>query len=141
MIDKLMRSLQDAGDMLRDQASSFKEGAKDKGYQIIDDWLQIFPKLEIYGLEITSFALSVAISPSLDVELRGKNANFSQERLQQILDENKKSTALTSVFSTIKTTYMLHRRTYATLRDPLIVKIRIRISPEIKVIIGMPTME
>lgn len=127
--------------MLRNQATSLKDGAKDKGYQIIEDWLQIFPKLEIYGLEITSFALSVAISPSLDVELRGKNANFSQDRLQQILDENRKSTALTSVFSTIKTAYSLHRRTYATLRDPLIVKIRIRISPEIKVIIGMPSME
>lgn len=136
-----MQSLQEAGDMLRNQATSLKDGAKDKGYQIIEDWLQIFPKLEIYGLEITSFALSVAISPSLDVELRGKNANFSQDRLQQILDENRKSTALTSVFSTIKTAYSLHRRTYATLRDPLIVKIRIRISPEIKVIIGMPSME
>ncbi len=141
MIDKLMRSLQEAGDMLRDQASSFKEGAKDKGYQIIEDWLQIFPKLEIYGLEITSFALSVAISPALEVELRGKNANFTQERLQQILDENKGSTAISSVFSTIKTTYSFHRKTYASLRDPLIVKIRIRISPEIKVIIGMPAMD
>lgn len=141
MIDKLMKSLQDAGDMLREQATSFSESAKDKGYQIIEDWLQIFPKLEIYGLEITSFALGVAISPSLEVELRGKNATFTQERLQQILEENRKSTAITSVFTTIKTAYSLHRRTYATLRDPLIVKIRIRLSPEIKVIIGTPSME
>jgi len=141
MIDKLMRSLQGAGDMLREQANSFKEGAKDKGYQIIEDWLQIFPKLQSYGLEITSFALSAAISPSLEVELRGKNADFSQERLQQILGEVKTSTALTSVFNTIKTAYALHRRTQATLRDPLMVKIRIRISPEIKVVLGMPSME
>lgn len=141
MLDKLMRTLQEAGDMLRDQASSISEGAKDKGYQIIDDWLQIFPKLEIYGLEITSFALSVAISPSLEVEMRSKHATFPQERLERIIEENRKSTLIASVFTTIKTTYALHRKTYGSLRDPLIVKIKIRLSPEIKVILGQPALE
>jgi hypothetical protein len=46
-----------------------------------------------------------------------------------------------SVMNTIKTTYSLHRRIYATLKDPLIVKVKIRISPEIKVFLGEPIIQ
>ncbi|MDX1941870.1 MAG: hypothetical protein SFU99_15015 [Saprospiraceae bacterium] len=138
MIDKIKQTIKELTDAVQEQASSFGESAKEKGYQIIDDWLQIFPKLELYKLEIVSFSLGVAISPSLEVDLVGKHEDFSQERLQQILTEVKGNTALTLVFNTIKTTYNLHRKTYATLRDPLIVKIKIRISPEVRVFIGSP---
>lgn len=138
MIDKIKKALQEATDLIKEQASSLGEGAKEKSYQIIDEWLSIFPKLEIAGLEITSFALGVAISPSLDVELKGKHADFTPERLQKLIAEHKGNTAITSVFSTIKTTYELHRKIYATLYEPLIVRIRIRLSPEIKVILGRP---
>lgn len=127
--------------MLRDQAASLGEGAKEKSYQVIEDWLQVFPKLEVYGLEVTSFALSVALSPALEVELLGDHEDFSDERIQRILEENRGSTGIASVMNTIKTTYALHRKIYANLRDPLIVKIRIRLSPEIKVYIGQPIIE
>ena len=140
MIDKIKKTLQDAGDIIKEQAASLGEGAKERSNQLIEDWLKIFPKLEIYGLEITSFALSVTLSPALEVELIGKHEDFTQERLQTIISENKNA-ALLSVFNTIKTTYNLHRRTYALVKDPLIVKIKIRISPEIKVYIGQPLIE
>ena len=71
MIDKIKKALQDATEMVKEQTSSLSEGAKEKTYQLIEEWLQIFPKLEIYGLEVTSFGLSVAISPALEVELVG----------------------------------------------------------------------
>lgn len=141
MIDKLKKAMQEASDSLREQAAAFGEGAKERGYHLIEEWLLIFPKLEMYGLEVKSFALSVALSPSLDVELLGRHEDFKKERLEHILAETKHSTALTSVFQTIKTAYALHRRTLANLNDPLIVKIRIRIPPEIKVYIGKPTIE
>lgn len=141
MIDKIKKALQDATDVIKEQTNNLSEGAKEKTYQLIDEWLQIFPKLEIYGLEITSFGLNVAISPALEVELVGDHKKFSQERLQQILQENKDSAALTSVFTTIKTAYTLHRKTYASLRDPLIVKVRVKITPEINVIIGEPLIQ
>ena len=141
MIDKIKQTIKELTDAVQEQASSFGESAKEKGYQIIDDWLQIFPKLELYKLEIVSFSLGVAISPSLEVDLVGKHQDFPQERLQQILTEVKGNTALTLVFNTIKTTYNLHRKTYATLRDPLIVKIKIRISPEVRVFIGSPMIQ
>ncbi|MBK8705650.1 MAG: hypothetical protein IPN33_20190 [Saprospiraceae bacterium] len=141
MFDKILRAVQEASDTLREQAGSLGDNAKEKSYQLIDDWLQVFPKLEVYGLEITSLALGVAISPSLEVELKGKHEQFTTDYVQKILDENRSSTAITSVFTTIKTTYALHRKIYATLKEPLIVKIRIKLSPEIKVYIGEPIIQ
>lgn len=141
MIDKLKQAMQEAGDLLKQQASSIGEGAKEKSYQLIEDWLKVFPQLELYGLEITSFSLSVAISPSLEVELVSKHEKFPMERLDQIIAENRGKAALLSVFTTIKTTYLFHRKIYATLREPLIVKVRIKISPEIKVFIGEPVIQ
>ena len=136
MIDKIKQTIKDMTDAIQEQATSLGENAKEKGYQIIDDWLQIFPKLEMYKLNINSFSLSVGISPSLDVELVGKHEDFSKERLQQILAEVRGNTALSLVFNTINTTYSLHRKIYATLRDPLIVRIRIKLTPEVRVTIG-----
>jgi hypothetical protein len=141
MIDKIKKTLQDAGDVLKEQASNLGENAREKSYQLIEDWLQVFPKLEIYGLEITSFSLGVAISPSLEVELKGSHKDFTKERIQKILNENKNNPMMGSVMNTIKTTYSLHRRIYATLKDPLIVKVKIRISPEIKVFLGEPIIQ
>lgn len=136
MIDKIKQTFKDMTDAIQEQASSFGENAKEKGYQIIDEWLQIFPKLELYKLNITSFTLGVAISPSLEVELVGKHEDFTKERMQQILAEVSTNAALKLVFNTINTTYNLHRKTYATLRDPLIVKIKIKLSPEVRVTLG-----
>ena len=141
MIDKIKKTLQDVTDVIKEQASSLGEGAKEKSYQVIEDWLKIFPMLEVYGLEMTSFALSVAISPALETELIGSHKNFTLERLNEILAKEGKNPAMFSVFNTIKSTYSLHRKTYASIQEPLIVKIKIRISPEIKVFIGKPQIE
>jgi len=141
MIDKFKKAIQEASDLLRDQVGALGDSARDNSFKIIEDWLQIFPALELYGLKITSFALSVAINPALEVELKGEHEQFPTDRLNEILQECKGSTGLTSVFSTIKTTYGLHRRTAASIRDPLIVKVRIRLSPEIKVYIGEPIID
>lgn len=138
MIDKIKKTLLDATEALKTQANQLGEGAREKSFQLIEEWLQVFPKLEIAGLKITSFALSVAISPSLEVELESTHQKFTKEYLNELIQKYKSNAALLSVFQTIKTTYQLHRRTYADLNDPLIVKIKIRISPEIKVFIGLP---
>lgn len=140
MIDKLFQKLQEATDAMRDQASTMGEGAKEKTNQIIEDWLQVFPKLEIYGLEVTSFALTVAIIPSIEVELRGSHAQFTPERLEELMQANKKATSLYTVLAAIKTAYGMHRRMYASLREPLVVKIRVKLSPEIQVFLGEPTV-
>ena len=141
MIDRLKLALQDASDYLRDQAKALGEGARDKGYQVIEEWLQVFPKLEIAGLRMTSFALSVALSPGIDVEMAGSHQDFTRERLKELIAEHRANPALLSVFTTIRTAYNLHQRSLADLEEPLIVKIRVRLSPEIKVYVGKPVIE
>jgi hypothetical protein len=141
MLDKIQKALQDVTETIKTQAGNIGDSAKEKTYRLIEEWLKIFPKLEIYGLQITSFSLGVALSPSLEVELKGAHEDFPTGRIDEILDENRGSAAMFSVFNTIKMTYNLHRQTYANLEDPLIVKIRIRLSPEIKVYIGKPIIE
>ncbi len=141
MIDKIKQTIKEMTDAIQEQAAVLGESAKEKGYQVIEEWLQIFPQLELYKLEITSFALGVAISPSLEVELVGKHEDFSVERLQQIIAETPKNTGLSLVFNTIKMAYAMHRKTYATLRDPLVIKIRIKLSPEVRVFIGAPMLQ
>lgn len=141
MIDKVLKTLQEAGGTIREQAAGLSSGAKEKTYAIIEDWLQIFPRLEAYGLKVESFALGVAISPSLEVDLRGKHEDFSAEKVAVMGEEAEGDTALRMVISTIKTTYSLHQRISNELPDPLIVKIRIKLSPEVKVFIGEPLIQ
>ncbi len=141
MIDKIVKTIQDAGESIREQAGNLGTGAKEKTYQLIDDWLKVFPQLEIYGLKVESFALGVALSPSLEVDLKGSHKDFTLERLDEILAKPDSNGALRTVISTIKTTYGLHRRIYADLREPLIVKVRIKLSPEVKVFIGEPLIQ
>jgi len=136
----LKKALQEAADAIKDQSANLGDSAKEKSFQLIEDWLQIFPKLEVYGLEIQSFSLGLSINPTLEVDLVGSHNNFSRERIQEILDENARSTALTMVFTVIKTTYAFHRRIYASLKDPLIVKIKVKLAPEVKVYIGAPVV-
>lgn len=144
MINKLRKTFQQASEIIKDQAATLGDTAKEKSYQIIEDWVEIFPILQDYGLEIVSVGLNVAISPSLEVEMRGEHHHFTKARIQEILDENKElpgRTAVTSVFSTISTTYNLHRRMNAKLYPPLIVKVKVKLSPEINVFIGEPLPE
>ena len=98
------------------------------------------PKFEEMGFEITSFAVGISISPILEVEMTAEHGQFSMERIEEILEENKISTPISLVFNTIKTTYNLHAKAECSLKEPLIVKIRVKMPPEIKVFLGMPKL-
>ena len=137
MIDKIIKTIQETGQSLIDQTSQLGSGAKEKTYEIIEDWLKIFPKLEAYGLVVESFSLGVAISPSVEVDLKGKHEDFTEDKLRVMLDEAD-DRALRTVISTINTTYNLHRKVSNNLLEPLIVQVRISISPEVRVFIGEP---
>ena len=141
MLDKIKKTLQEASDMMREQASQIGDSAKEKSYQLIEEWLESIPKLEAAGLEVTSFALGVAISPSVEVELKGKNEDFPPHRIAQILAQHPSNTVVQSVFSTIKMTYNFHRKVNAPIKNPMIVKIRIKLAPEIQVFIGEPIIQ
>ncbi|MEL6718601.1 MAG: hypothetical protein AAFO82_04400 [Bacteroidota bacterium] len=141
MIDQFKNVIRDASDLLKEQINTVGSNAKDKGYQLIEEWLNIIPILEGEGLEMTSFALSVALSPALDVEFIGKNADFPDERLEILKQKYKGKVPLQLVFTTIKTTYRMHRKINAPLKDPLILKIKAKLTPEVKVFIGEPVIQ
>lgn len=151
MIDKLKETLNQASEILKEQtnnigevikegSSTFSEAAKEKSQKLIDDWLQVFRRLEEYGFKITSFGLGVALSPSLEVELEGSAEEFSLERIEQLLEENQDSTSLTSVFRTIKMTYETHGKISSQKYDLVLVKVLVKIAPEIKVVLGEPKL-
>ena len=140
MLDKIIKTLQDTGETIKTQTSQLGNGAKEKTFAIIDDWLEIFPQLEAYGLTVESFAMGVALSPSIEVDLKGAHEDFTSEKLDAMLSEADQA-ALRTVLSTINTTYNLHRKISKDLREPLIVKVRIKLSPEVKVFIGEPLIQ
>ena len=131
-------SAKSTGSMFQEKASTLGQAAVDNTVQTIEKWLEEFPKIESYDLKVTNFSFVMRISPSLEVELRGKHESFSPERLVQILAENKSSSLTGMIFTAVKTTYRLHNKIASTKDDPLIVKIRLAISPEIAVFIGAP---
>jgi len=96
--------------------------------------------LEEYGFKITSFGLGVAISPSLEVEMEGAAEKFSLERIKEMLEENKDSTSLSSVLRTIKMTYETHAKISSQEYDVVLVKVLVKITPEIKVVLGEPKL-
>ena len=122
-------------------ASTVGEGTREKTNQLIEDWLDIFPTLATYGLEITSFSMALALSPSLNVELLGQHSDWNEEAIKERLAAHKGETALTMVFTAIRTAYRLQRQTRAPLRDPLILKVIVRITPEVRVVLGQPVLE
>ncbi|PHI21159.1 hypothetical protein CEQ90_03830 [Lewinellaceae bacterium SD302] len=138
MIDQIWQSIQQAATGL---AGTVGEGTKEKTNQLIEDWLKIFPQLEIYGLAINSFSLGLAISPSLQAELISSHEDWTFERLDELMQKHRGQAAITMVFTAIRTAYRLHQKTLATRRDPLIVKVSIRLSPEVRVVIGQPLLD
>lgn len=140
MIDKLKETFAQASEIIKEQTSNIGDAAKEKSQKLIDDWLRVFRRLEEYGFKITSFGLGVAISPSLEVELEGEADTFSLERVNELLEENKDSSSLTTVFRTLKTTYELHGKISSQKYDVVLVKVIVKIAPEVKVVLGEPKL-
>ena len=86
MLEKIRESIQQAGDLLREQAANVGETAKEKAYQLIENWVNALPKMEELGLEVTSFSIGVSINPTLEVELKGTHEDFSLSRIEYILE-------------------------------------------------------
>lgn len=141
MFEKFKQGINLAGETLKEQAVSLGEAAKEKGFQIIDQWISILPKLEAYGFKTTYFSLSMSLNPTLDIEVRSSPETFPTGRIEAILNENKGNTPINLVFTAVKTTLQLREKARIEALDPLTVKIKVRLSPEIKVSLGNPIME
>lgn len=141
MMDKInafFESARDTGTKLKEKASEVKMATKDSVVNAIEKWLEEFPKIESYGLRVSNFAFVMSLSPSLQVELEGDQTSFPPERLDAIIAENKPSSLTGMIFSSVKTTFKLHRKISQAPGETLIIKIRLGFSPEISVFIGEP---
>jgi hypothetical protein len=139
--EKLKTQIDDLSDVVREQATTFGDAMREKAISIIEDWLKIFPVLESYGLKVSSFGVKMGLNPMLDVELLGNARQFTPEILQKIIEENKHSATLTTVFKTIKTTYEWYTRTSKDIYfKSIIIKLSISITPEVKVYLGEPRL-
>lgn len=111
-----------------------KEKVTGKTFSVVDNWLQIFPDLEDYGFTIKSFGVTMSISPVLDVQMSGKAAEFTEERLEQILDEVKGNRALSTIFRTVLMTYDWRERAgIQSTAQTLFIKLAIGVSPQVMV--------
>jgi len=141
MKDKLsaiFESAQQAGNILKEKTAGLSQAALDHTIAAIEKWLEEFPKIEAYDLKVANFGFVMGLSPALELEMRGSHTSFPPEKLAEILAAHKSSSLTWMVFSAIKTAYRLHGKIAQTLEEPLIVRIRLSISPEISVFVGRP---
>ncbi len=142
MFDKIKQTINTAGDTIKEQASAIGEAAKEKGFQIIENWISTLPKLEAYGFKTTYFSLAVSINPTLEVEMQSDHSAFPLGRVEAILAENKGSNSpVNLVFTALKTTLLLHEKARIEAINPLTVRISVRISPQVRVSLGNPIID
>ncbi len=138
MLKNIIKTLQDTGDLVKEKAGELNENAKEKIMSGIEDWIEILPKIKALGFETTAFGISMSISPCLNVELKGKTADFTEEKIKEYLEMFKTDKTLKLFLNVLKTTIVLHKKSKAELKEDLFVRIDVKLSPEIKVYIGQP---
>jgi hypothetical protein len=138
MLKNIIKTLQDTGDLVKEKAGELNESAKEKIMSGIEDWIEILPKIKALGFETTAFGISMSISPCLNVELKGKTADFTEEKIREYLEMFKTDKTLKLFLSVLKTTIVLHKKSKAELKEDIFVRIDVKLSPEIKVYIGQP---
>jgi hypothetical protein len=138
MLKNIIKTLQDTGDLVKEKAGELNESAKEKIMSGIEDWIEILPKIKALGFETTAFGISMSISPCLNVELKGKTADFTEEKIKEYLEMFKTDKTLKLFLSVLKTTIVLHKKSKAELKEDIFVRIDVKLSPEIKVYIGQP---
>lgn len=140
MLKSIIKTLQDTGDLVKEKAGELNESAKEKIMSGIEDWIEILPKIKALGFETTAFGISMSISPCLNVELKGKTADFTEEKIREYLEMFKAEKSLKLFLNVLKTTIILHKKSKAELKEDIFVRIDVKLSPEIKVYIGQPSI-
>jgi hypothetical protein len=138
MLKNIIKTLQDTGDLVKEKAGELNESAKEKIMSGIEDWIEILPKIRALGFETTAFGISMSISPCLNVELKGKTSDFTEEKIREYMEMFKTDKTLKLFLNVLKTTIVLHKKSKAELKEDVFVRIDVKLSPEIKVYIGQP---
>lgn len=136
MLDKLKSTLTQAGDLIKEQATSISSSALDKSAALYEDWATVFPNLEKFGFKTLNFAFSVSLSPHITVVMKGKADDFTLERIEGLLTEHSGDKTLLSVLKTIQTARSLYDKTDIATFEDVFLKVVVGIPPEIRVTFG-----
>ena len=138
LMDKLFQTFHQAKEAVKDQATNLGESAKEKARQAIEEWVNIIPKLADQGLRLEFFSLEASINPTLTFEMHADYNEFPLERLDQLCAQWRSQTSTFLVYSTMKATLAMYQRTNLPLKNPLVVRISVKLAPEIQVSFGEP---
>ena len=138
LMDKLFQTFNQAKEAVKDQAANLGESAREKARQTIGEWVNIIPKLAHQGLQLEYFSLEASINPTLTFEMHADYNEFPLERLDRLCEQWRSQTPAFLVYSTMKATLAMYQRTNLPLKNPLVVRISVKLAPEIQVSFGEP---
>lgn len=138
MVDKILNLLDDAKNNIKNQAENISASAKNQYEKMVEDWLQIIPQIEESGLQLYSFSFSASLNPSIDAEFKGKCADFPLEKWEELISLNEKNKSLSLVYNTLKSTFKMYQKIKPEMPEDFYLRLRIKLSPEIRVYIGEP---
>jgi 16S rRNA C967 or C1407 C5-methylase (RsmB/RsmF family) len=138
MVDKILNLLDEARNKLKHEAENISSNARNHYDKVLDDWIKIIPQIEQSGLTLYSFSFGASLNPSIDAEFKGKCIDFPIEKWEEFISLNEKNKSLTLVFNTIKSTFKMYQKIKTELPEDFYLRIRIRLSPEIRVFLGEP---
>jgi hypothetical protein len=141
MLDKITSHYQSASSNVFEKLNFIGNYAREKVYNLIESWLVTFPILEENDLNVKSFGVNLGLSPSLEVELEGDPNVLTEENLALIIEKVKSNKPATSVFKSILTAIKWHKKMGVSMPfDKILVKLNVKITPEVKVFLGTPQL-
>lgn len=138
MVDKILNLLDDAKNNIKNQAENISASAKNQYEKMVEDWIKIIPQIEESGLQLYSFSFSASLNPSIDAEFRGKSVDFPLEKWEELISLNEKNKSLALVYNTLKSTFKMYQKIKPEMPEDFYLRLRIKLSPEIRVFIGEP---
>jgi hypothetical protein len=140
MKNEIQKAVSQIASTLKETLSDLGDSAKEKSLSVIDNWLDVFPELESMGLVITSFGVSLAISPGLEVELSGPAGLFDHGKLQEYRQKYEKDLQVSTVLRAIQTTKQMYHKLGKKTSDEIYLKIKVKVPPEVGVFFGKPSI-
>ena len=141
MMDKIQDTYAQLTNTIAESLNNMKVSAKKKSQAFVEEWLKIIPEFETMGLDMTSFGVSLALSPALEVELTGPSDLFTEEKLDELSEKHKENSYVMLVLKTIRTTRKMHKKLgQGDVDETIYIQIRVKVPPEVRVYFGRPVI-
>jgi len=140
MKQEIQKAFSQVAATLKETITDVSESAKEKTIALLESWLDVFPELESIGFEISSFGVVMAISPALEVELIGPAGLFDEGRMETFREAYKDNSHMSMVLRAIRTSKTMYHKLGKEYSDEILLKIKVKIPPEVGVFFGKPSI-